>query len=122
MRTNEEVIQTYDLIKMGGATSLRGYREQAFWGSRVVWGNLEYRYILTREGRIFLFLDGGYYEDEEVTREFLPREFPPKTFLPGYGFGISLDSSLGLFGFAYGLGKGDSPFEGKVHFTLKSEF
>ncbi|MCH7761180.1 BamA/TamA family outer membrane protein [candidate division TA06 bacterium] len=123
VRTNEKEIPLYDLFKFGGATTLRGYQEQTFWGSRVVWANLEYRYLLSKEGRLFVFLDGGYYEDEVEKREFLLREeFPPRRFYPGYGVGLSLGSRLGLFGIAYGLGKGDSPFEGKIHFTLETEF
>jgi outer membrane protein insertion porin family len=122
VRSNEKEIPSYDLIKIGGAKTLRGYREQAIWGSRVVWANLEYRYLLTSESRLFLFLDGGYYEDEVETREFLPKEFPQRTLLPGYGVGLLLESRLGLFGIAYGLGKGDDPLDGKIHFSLGTEF
>jgi len=40
----------------------------------------------------------------------------------GYGFGLRLESRAGTLGFDYGLGKGDSPGQGKLHVRLSAEF
>ena len=42
--------------------------------------------------------------------------------LPGYGLGIRFDTPLGIMGVDYGLGKGDSFSEGKIHFGITSQF
>ena len=40
----------------------------------------------------------------------------------GYGFGIRIETRLGLFGVDYGLGAGDSLLRGKVHVGLVNWF
>ena len=39
-----------------------------------------------------------------------------------YGFGIRIETRLGLFGVDYGLGEGDSFLQGKVHVGLVNWF
>ena len=44
------------------------------------------------------------------------------TTLTGYGFGVRLTSRAGILGFDYGLGRGDSPGEGKLHVRVSTAF
>ncbi len=115
IQSNEKYIPIPDQFRMGGAKSLRGYREDQFRGSSVAWVNLEYRYILGRRSRVFLFCDGGYFFSED-------RSGKIEAYKVGYGFGIRLETGLGIMGIDYGLGEGDSLFNGKVHVGLINEF
>lgn len=105
-----------DQIRLGGALTLRGYREEAFYGTLVAWSNLEYRYLLGGASRVFLFLDHGFYQRKE------PSDKEIKHFKMGYGFGISLETRLGLLGVEYGLGEGDGVLQGKIHVRVRNIF
>ena len=108
-----------DLYFLGGARSLRGYREKQFQGNRIVWSNLEYRFLLTRRTFAFLFFDSGYFlRNADETRQIAEIS----GFRNGYGFGINLETSLGVLGVSFALGKGDSISEGKIHFGIINEF
>ena len=108
-------LQLTDLFWFGGSQSLRGYRENQFWGKVIAWANLEYRFILSRNSRLFVFSDWGFYQG-------LNNSVQENEVLPGYGLGIRFDTPLGIMGVDYGLGKGDSFSEGKIHFGITSRF
>ena len=108
-------LQLTDLFWFGGSQSLRGYRENQFWGKVIAWANLEYRFILSRNSRLFVFSDWGFYQG-------LNNSVQENEVLPGYGLGIRFDTPLGIMGVDYGLGKGDSFSEGKIHFGITSQF
>jgi len=108
-------LQLTDYFWFGGSRSLRGYRENQFRGEVVSWANLEYRFLLGRNSRIFVFNDWGFYRDSKAAGS------QNKTY-PGYGIGIRLDTGLGIMAVDYGLGKGDSFSEGKIHFGLINRF
>jgi outer membrane protein insertion porin family len=108
-------LQLTDYFWFGGSRSLRGYRENQFWGDIVVWTNLEYRFILGRNSRIFLFNDWGFYNCPDAGRD-------RQEILPGYGVGVRLETPMGILGVDYGLGKGDGFKEGKIHFGIINRF
>ncbi len=108
-------LQISDYFWFGGSRSMRGYRENQFRGKIISWANLEYRFILSRNSRLFLFNDWGYYQ--------LPQSSGRKEeLLPGYGLGFRFQTPLGILGVDYGLGKGDSFSQGKIHFGLINMF
>jgi outer membrane protein insertion porin family len=108
-----------DLYKLGGANSLRGYREDQFLGSRVLWSNLEFRSLFTRRSYGFVFFDSGYYlRSEEPKKNILKSE----EFLYGYGLGLNLETGFGVLRVSFALGKGDSFSDGKIHFGILNEF
>jgi outer membrane protein insertion porin family len=108
-----------DLFRLGGTTTLRGYLENQFLGSRVAWTNLEYRFLLTRRSYIFTFLDTGYFlRNAEPDRNILKLE----QFKMGYGLGLSVETGLGVLGVSFALANGDSFSQGKIHFGIINEF
>ncbi|HMQ80280.1 MAG TPA: POTRA domain-containing protein [Ignavibacteria bacterium] len=108
-----------DLFRLGGNSTIRGYREGQFLASRAAWGNFEIRYSLTRRSFAAVFYDAGYYlKPEDDLYNILSQE----GFIYGYGLGVRIETSLGMFGVSYALGKGDSILEGKIHFGLINDF
>ena len=99
------------LFPLGGARSLRGYKEKQFRGSTAGLFTLEYRYFLGGMSRIFVFYDGGYVKRGNSS-----------FYKSGYGFGFRISSKVGLIGFDYGIGEGNSPAQGKIHFGIQNYF
>lgn len=114
-KSNEQVIPITDQFRFGGARTLRGYREEQFRGSRVTWSNIEYRYLLGKRSRAFIFLDSGYYWRKEAANSTEGAKV-------GYGFGLRIETGLGILGVDYGLGQGDGLMNGKVHVGLVNQF
>ena len=115
--SSEDYIPISDQFRFGGATTLRGYREDQFRGSRVFWANFEYRYLLSRRSRVFVFFDLGYYFRDEPAPVGKVEDFPRS-----FGLGVRIETGLGLIGIDYGLGEGDGLGEGKVHVSLVNTF
>ena len=108
-----------DLFRLGGTSTLRGYREDQFLGSRLGWENLEYRLLLTRRTFAFLFFDAGYYyRKPEPERNILKRE----GFKTGYGVGLNIETAVGVLSVSFALAAGDSFSDGKIHFGIVNEF
>ena len=119
--SSERVLPVYDRYPLGGATSLRGWDEEAFLVDRYLLGRLEWRWFLGGDGqRVFLFwdhaamrtrlaLDGGGDRLEELQRD-------------GFGFGLRLEAAGGLVGVDYGMAPGHGVLEGKIHLRLVSTF
>jgi len=95
---------------LGGANSLRGYRENQFRGDDVVFTNVEYRF--GRDGAFFLFNDiGAYYLRGEGWRA-----------TNGMGFGLRSTSPVGDVTLSFGVGDRVS-FEGtKIHISMYQRF
>ena len=111
-------IDMSDLFRLGGATTLRGYREGQFLGSRLVWTNLEYRYLVTPLSFFFAFLDLGYiapFSNGSGLRISEQNKI-------GYGIGVRMESALGLIGVSIALGEGDTFSTAKIHIRLINEF
>lgn len=108
-----------DYYRLGGTSTLRGYRENQFLGNRTFWSNLEYRYLLTPRTFAFLFFDTGYYLRNEDQSKGITEL---SDFKYGYGLGLNLETGLGILSVSFALGEGDSFGQGKVHFGIVNEF
>lgn len=112
-------LESSDLFRLGGNNTLRGYREEQFLGSRVFWSNLEYRFLFASRTYGFAFFDTGYYlQSENLEKNIIKQE----DFLYGFGFGLNLETALGVLKVSYALGEGDTFSDGKIHFGLVNEF
>lgn len=108
-----------EMFRFGGMRTLRGYRENQFLGSRIVWTNTEYRFLLSRRSFLYGFFDTGYYSRPA---DALGRPGKADEFKYGYGIGLQVETGLGVMGVSFALGKGDTFSSGKVHFGLVNEF
>jgi outer membrane protein insertion porin family len=112
-------IELGDLYRFGGATTLRGYAENQFLGSKIGWTNTEYRFILERHTYFFGFFDTGYYY---LPADYVPDAVSTQSFKYGYGLGLRFDSSLGNIGVSFALGEGDSFTQAVLHVGLINQF
>ena len=108
-----------DLYWLGGTQTLRGYREDQFSGNRVYWINLEYRLFLARRTYTYLFLDNGYYLRNAEEQANIPKQEGYKI---GYGFGLNLETAIGVLGVSFALAEGNSFSDGLIHFDIINEF
>lgn len=115
IKSGEPIVPVPDQYRLGGAKTLRGYREDQFRGSSVAWSSLEYRYWLGRRSRTFFFADYGYYSEPTAAGRL-------QAYKLGYGFGFRLETGLGIMSLDYGLGQGDDLMAGKIHVGLINEF
>ncbi len=106
-----EKIPPPELFYLGGANTLRGYKEDIFRGNAKILANCEYRFLVSRDSNFFLFLDAGTVYNEKLDLIKI-----------GYGLGIRLESANGMISMDYGLAKGDSILNGKIHVSLGATF
>jgi outer membrane protein insertion porin family len=121
LNTDEKVVPLSDQYKLGGINSLRGYREEEFYGTTVGWLNLEYRFLMEGNSRFFLFSDYGHFERKALSRNGGDFKKISDGKL-GYGLGLRIDTRAGLLGLDYGLGEKDSFSQGKIHFGVMNRF
>ena len=119
VKTPREHLAPSDRYWIGGASNIRGYSESMFPALRALWTNIEYRFITGETSRVFFFIDAGHLENSEKSDNKFKKE---NRSLIGYGFGLRLRSRAGMLGFDYGLGRGDSPGDGKLHVRVSTEF
>jgi len=118
--SNEPVVPLYDQDLVGGATTMRGYREGEFRASRWVVTRLEYGVFTADKGRAFAFFDNGV-----LYRPFLDLAGAAQHETldrPGYGVGFEAPMSLGRLALTLAYGRGDGPLDGKVHVRLTTQF
>lgn len=108
-----------DLIRFGGTESLRGYREDQFRASAMVWGDVELRYLLDRNSYLFAFGAYGYYERPQLVLEETDR-LRIQTDLTSLGFGVAFQSPIGVIKFSYAISPEDDLSNGKVHVGIRT--
>lgn len=104
-----------ELFYLGGASTLRGYDEDWFSGTKRIYSNVEYRFLIGSNSQVFAFLDSG-----TVTSIERPTVFDRLRI--GYGFGVRLESKGGIIQIDYGLAAGESALRGKIHVKLGAAF
>jgi outer membrane protein insertion porin family len=109
----------FEQFFVGGAETLRGYREDRFWGKYNLLGSIELRQPLARRLKGVLFLDagdawGGSYSNVNITG-FKQSGFKPHF---GVGLGIRVGTPLGPIRLDYGFGDEG----GRTHFSIGNVF
>ena len=107
-----------DLVYFGGINSIRGYRENQFSASSVIWINNEYRIAFQDNTYIYPFFDVGYYKVEAVTNLTEGME----DFLYSYGIGFNIATEIGFIRLNFSMGKDDKFSDMKLHFAYRNYF
>lgn len=114
-------VTTNDLIRFGGANSFRGYAEQQFRAGRLIWGDIEYRFMLDRSSFLFAFgAAGGFHRPKLLTEP--DNNFRNTDYLYSTGFGLSYLTQIGRLKFTYAISPEESIGNGKVHFGITTQF
>lgn len=108
-----------DLFRFGGAESLRGFREDQFRGSSVIWGELEGRYMLEQHSYLFLFGAYGLYERPRLLNE-NTASLALKESLTSLGFGLAFETQLGIIKFSYAVSPNENLSNGNVHVGISA--
>ncbi|MGD8627827.1 MAG: POTRA domain-containing protein [bacterium] len=114
--SGEGEVPVSHLVRIGGMRSIRGYPEEWFVVEQALVGTLEIRRVLSRNSRIYAFLDVATIEDE--SHDFGDLTAPPL----GYGFGFMGGARTGLFSLEIALGRGDTFSDARMHFALTQSF
>ncbi len=110
-----------DLYRFGGAESLRGYAEEQFSASRMVWADLEWRYLLEARSYAFLFgAAGTYYRPSMQVGAIRTPELVQRLY--SFGLGFSIHTGLGQLRFTYAKSADDPIDNGKVHISIRGAF
>jgi translocation and assembly module TamA len=103
-----------DLFRFGGAESIRGFREDQFRASSVVWGEIEGRYLLDRHSFLFLFGAYGIYNRPQLINE-ATDVLAVTDNLTSFGFGLAFQSPVGIIKFSFAISPDEDLGNGKVH-------
>jgi outer membrane protein assembly factor BamA len=117
--TPEPVVPRYELYAVGGAASLRGYREEQFLTPAAWVVQSELRWLQDDQGSsLYLFGDAGFIAPRTSTR--FSQTFDQ--FVVGTGVGVRQASKLGILGVEYGFAKGENVLDGRVHLRIDAMF
>ena len=119
---NEVLIQpffvTNELLRFGGLTTQRGFKEQDMTANKRNTSTIEYRYLLENNAYLFLFYDQSWYENKLSAKTY---DHPSS-----FGGGISFATEIGLFNLTYALGRQmNNPIfikDGVIHLGYTSLF
>ncbi len=120
IETNASPVPQYELLPLGGALTLRGYREEQFYTPGYLLGQFEYRILADQNGSgVFLFTDVATFAPQDAEATLWPKFDLTKV---GYGAGLRIGSRVGRLGLDYGLAAGEGPLEGRIHLRAETEF
>ena len=100
-------------FSVGGADTLRGYRDDQFRGNSMLRGTAEYRFPIRDKVQGVVFYDIGYAWDKRDQKN-----FDLGLMESGYGIGLRVNSPLGPIKLDWGKGKQRSRF----HFSFGGQF
>jgi outer membrane protein assembly factor BamA len=116
---SERRLFSNDLWRIGGTKSLRGYREDQFFASSYLWGDLEYRFLLDPYSYLFAFASSGWIWLPEADGMFDSTE---RKNVGSFGFGLAYRTNLGQLKFTYAKSPEDPFSNAKVHIGIASGF
>jgi outer membrane protein assembly factor BamA len=120
IESDEEYVPLSEQFYVGGAGTVRGYRENQFHGRRAAYARNELRLGKSRRENGYLFVDAGYVLEETQDSEGIVttgEEYPV-----GYGFGLRTESRVGNIDISFGVGEELSLQQTKVHVILNRRF
>jgi hemolysin activation/secretion protein len=127
-------IPAEELRFLGGGEGLRGHRDRAFAGDRVVAMTLEHRWVTgPRGGRVFLFVDGARHDlgvpveagSARAISDFgasLARTELSPGWEFGYGAGLRSPIRAGTVGIELGFKPGAPLRESKLHLRYSTDW
>lgn len=116
----EQSVPLPEQFYLGGARTVRGYRENQFHGPRVAWARNELRLGRSAFEGFYLFADAGYVR-QQADLEGGGVSVHDRG-LTGYGFGVRSASPVGRIDLSFAVSNGLSLQQTKVHVLLEQNF
>ncbi|MCI0451373.1 MAG: BamA/TamA family outer membrane protein [Candidatus Latescibacteria bacterium] len=120
LESDEATLPLPEQFYVGGARTVRGYREDQFHGRRVGFARNELRLGRTPRDGFYLFVDAGYVLQPTTLADGSPSE--DGIGLVGYGFGVRSASPLGRIDLSFAVSDEFSLEQTKVHVLLEQNF
>jgi outer membrane protein assembly factor BamA len=120
LESDEAVVPLPEQFYIGGARTVRGYREDQFHGPRVAYARNELRLGRTPREGFYAFVDAGYVLQPTTTSSGIPFNDPMG--LVGYGFGVRSASPVGRIDLSFAVSDEFSLEQTKVHVLLEQNF
>jgi hypothetical protein len=121
-----------ELLYLGGSNGLRGHRDRAYAGSRVLAMSLEQRWITGPTGRAYFFFDAARHELAQPVQAgvvadpsaagSLARTILSDGWELGYGAGLLTRMASGVVGLELGTKPGASLSEATIHVRYSSQW
>ena len=111
----EGFVPIYDMFSVGGSSTVRGYEEREFLGTKVFYTNFELRQNFAKNFDLVAFYDIGSAWGTDYDRKKLSYDLRQ-----GYGLGIRLQTPLGPVALDYG--KADDRDSGNTYINFGSSF
>jgi outer membrane protein assembly factor BamA len=122
LESDEPLVPVSEQFYIGGARTLRGYRENQFHGRRAGFSRAEMRLGSTSRENLYLFFDTGYVLQESPAAPEADLVLRNDLLKYGYGFGLRTHSQVGVIGLSFGFGDEVSLGRAKVHILLEQNF
>jgi hypothetical protein len=120
LASDEAGVPLSEQFTIGGARTVRGYRENQFHGRRVAYARNELRLGRSPRDGLYVFVDAGYVRQETPQSDGTTR-FDDRG-LTGYGFGVRSLSRVGRLDLSFAVSDGLSLRQTKVHVLLEQNF
>ncbi len=120
LQSEEAGVPLSEQFYIGGARTVRGYRENQFHGRRVAYARNELRLGRSPRDGFYAFVDAGYVRQESAEPDGTIRV--DGTGLTGYGFGVRSISKVGRLDLSFAVSDGISLRSTKVHVLLEQNF
>lgn len=120
LESDEATIPLPEQFYIGGARTVRGYREDQFHGRRIAYARNELRIGRTPREGFYGFADAGYVLQPTTAPDGTPGQ--TGTGLLGYGFGVRSASPLGRIDLSFAVSGPISLQSTKVHVFLEQNF
>lgn len=118
--SEEASVPLPEQFTIGGARTVRGYRENQFTGRAIAYARNELRLGRSARQGFYLFADAGYVRREVPVVDAAPRLEGEG--LAGYGFGIRSTSRAGRIDLSFAVDEAFSLRQTKVHAVLEQSF
>jgi outer membrane protein assembly factor BamA len=120
LESDEATIPLPEQFYLGGARTVRGYREDQFHGRRIAYARNELRIGRTPREGFYGFADAGYVLQQTTAPDGTPGQ--SASGLLGYGFGVRSASPLGRIDLSFAVSGPISLQSTKVHVFLEQNF